>query len=44
VLANILLNGAIHHLESDPRYPVFLEKLGLPEAWKALPRITLPAG
>jgi adenylate cyclase len=37
-LANILLNQAFRHLESDPRYPVFLEKLGLLEAWKAMPR------
>jgi len=37
-LANILLWDAFHHLEPDPRYPVFLEKLGLLEAWKAMPR------
>jgi adenylate cyclase len=37
-LANILLVGAFHHLEADPRYPVFLEKLGLLEAWQAMPR------
>ena len=37
-LTNILARGAFHHLESDPRYPVFLEKLGLLEAWKAMPR------
>ena len=37
-MANILLRVAFHHLESDPRYPVFLEKLGLLEAWRAMPR------
>jgi adenylate cyclase len=37
-LANILLWDAFHHLEADPRYPIFLEKLGLLEAWKAMPR------
>lgn len=26
------------NLEIDPRYPVFLEKLGLLEAWKAMPK------
>ena len=26
----------LRNLESDPRYPVFLEKLGLLEAWKAM--------
>jgi TolB-like protein/Tfp pilus assembly protein PilF len=36
-LANILIYEAYHHLEADPRYPVFLEKLGLLEAWKAMP-------
>jgi tetratricopeptide (TPR) repeat protein len=37
-LANILLFDAFHHLEADPRYPIFLEKLGLLEAWKVMPR------
>jgi len=37
-MANILMYDAFHHLESDPRYPIFLEKLGLLEAWKAMPR------
>ena len=32
-----LLIEAFGHLEADPRYPVFLEKLGLLEAWKAMP-------
>ena len=36
-LANILLLDAFHHLENDPRYPVFLEKMGLLEVWKAMP-------
>ena len=36
-LANILLDAPMHHLEADPRYPVFLEKLGLLEAWQAMP-------
>jgi tetratricopeptide (TPR) repeat protein len=36
-LASILLDGYFHHLEDDPRYPVFLEKLGLLEAWQAMP-------
>lgn len=35
-LANILTHDALHHLEDDPRYPVFLEKLGLLEAWKTM--------
>ena len=35
-LASILIIDAFHHLEADPRYPVFLEKLGLLEAWKAM--------
>ena len=37
-LANILIRDPFHHLEADPRYPVFLEKLGLLEAWKMMPR------
>jgi len=36
-LGNIFLYDAFHHLEADPRYPIFLEKLGLLEAWKAMP-------
>jgi len=35
-LANILTYDALHYLEDDPRYPVFLEKLGLLEAWKTM--------
>lgn len=26
------------NLESDPRYPVFVAKIGLLEAWKTMPR------
>jgi adenylate cyclase len=37
-LANILLVDAFRDLEADPRYPIFLEKLGLLDAWKAMPR------
>jgi len=37
-LANILLYEAFHHLEPDPRYPIFLEKMGLLGAWKAMLR------
>jgi len=36
-LANILVYEAFYHLEADPRYPVFLEKMGLLEAWEAMP-------
>ena len=36
-LANILAREAFHHLEADPRYPIFLEKMGLLEAWQAIP-------
>jgi TolB-like protein/DNA-binding winged helix-turn-helix (wHTH) protein/Tfp pilus assembly protein PilF len=36
-LANILLYIPFRYLEADPRYPVFLEKLGLLEAWQAMP-------
>ncbi|MFB3077740.1 MAG: tetratricopeptide repeat protein, partial [Lysobacterales bacterium] len=36
-LHNILWIDALARLESDPRYPVFLDKLGLLEAWKAMP-------
>ena len=35
-LSWILGNVYLKNLESDPRYPVFLEKLGLLEAWKAM--------
>ena len=36
-LHNFLLQHSFNRLESDPRYPVFLEKLGLLEYWKAMP-------
>jgi len=36
-LSYILNNIYLRNLPSDPRYPVFLEKLGLLEAWKAMP-------
>jgi TolB-like protein/DNA-binding winged helix-turn-helix (wHTH) protein/tetratricopeptide (TPR) repeat protein len=35
-LSWILVNVHLKNLESDPRYPVFLEKLGLLAAWKAM--------
>jgi tetratricopeptide (TPR) repeat protein len=35
-LSNILLWDAFDHLEADPRYRVFLEKMGLLEAWKEM--------
>jgi len=37
-LSNFLLDSSFERLEADPRYPVFLEKLGLLEYWKAMPR------
>ena len=36
-LSYILWSFALARLKSDPRYPIFLEKLGLLEAWKAMP-------
>jgi adenylate cyclase len=36
-LSNILLWEHYTILETDPRYPVFLEKMGLLEAWEAMP-------
>lgn len=36
-LAFILGAVNFRNLRSDPRYPVFLEKLGLREAWEAMP-------
>jgi len=36
-LSFILWNGALARLSDDPRYPVFLEKMGLREAWEAMP-------
>jgi TolB-like protein/Tfp pilus assembly protein PilF len=37
-LANILAYREFDSLKADPRYPIFLEKLGLLEAWKAMPK------
>ena len=34
----ILHNRWYKNLEGDPRYPVLLEKLGLLEYWKAMPK------
>ena len=36
--AFFLTNQWHKKLKSDPRYPVFLEKLGLLEYWKAMPK------
>ena len=36
-LSSILWYGAFARLSDDPRYPVFLEKMGLREAWEAMP-------
>jgi adenylate cyclase len=36
-LSNFLFVNGFNRLEADPRYPVFLEKLGLLEYWKELP-------
>jgi adenylate cyclase len=36
-LSFILWNGALVRLSDDPRYPVFLEKMGLRKAWEAMP-------
>jgi hypothetical protein len=37
-LVFLLNNTYLKNVESDPRYPIFLEKLGLLEAWKAMAR------
>ncbi len=37
-LANFLFHDTFRRLEDDPRYPIFLEKLGFLEIWKAMPR------
>ncbi len=39
-LTYILTDSYLMNLTSDPRYPVFLEKLGLLEAWKVMPPLT----
>jgi len=36
-LSFILWNGALARLGDDPRYPVFLEKMDLREAWEVMP-------
>jgi len=36
-LAAILWNPSLVRLKDDPRYPILLEKLGLREAWEAMP-------
>jgi len=36
-MAFILVNPILKRLKDDPRYPVILERLGLLEAWKAMP-------
>ena len=36
-LSSFLGNEWIRGLENDPRYPAFVEKLGLLEAWRAMP-------
>jgi adenylate cyclase len=37
-LANILRYREFDNLKADPRHTIFLEKLGLLEAWKAMPK------
>ncbi len=37
-LSFFLNNTYLRNLESDPRYPIFLQKLGLLEAWKSMSR------
>ena len=36
-LSNILMNPVLARLKDDPRLPIFLEKMGLREAWEAMP-------
>ena len=36
-LSYILMNNALFRLKDDPRFPIFLEKMGLREAWEAMP-------
>jgi hypothetical protein len=36
-LVYFLGNTLFRNLTTDPRYPVFVEKLGLLEEWKAMP-------
>lgn len=37
VFANILGNPVLARLKDDPRYPILLDKIGLREAWEAMP-------
>jgi len=37
-LSQILWNNALARLDNDPRYPIFLEKLGLREYWNTMSR------
>lgn len=39
-LSNILIWREFNSLKADPRFPVFLEKPGLLEAWKTMPKST----
>jgi len=36
-LSYILINPVLSRLKDDPRFPIFLEKIGLREAWEAMP-------
>jgi len=36
-LSSILMNSALLRLRDDPRFPAFLEKMDLREAWEAMP-------
>jgi tetratricopeptide (TPR) repeat protein len=36
-LSSILGNPVLTRLKDDPRFPIFLEKIGLREAWEAMP-------
>ena len=36
-LSFILMSPTLARLKDDPRYPIFLEKMGLREAWEAMP-------
>ena len=37
--AFLLINRNLHSLESDPRYPVLLEKIGLLTYWETMPKL-----
>ena len=36
-LSYILMHSVWAGLKDDPRYPIFLDKMGLREAWEAMP-------